>query len=416
MKFYDSHFHAMTLAHPNILAFMRRVHWQALLLASPLAPLAAMFGQEKINRVMNLLSVMENDIGGFFMLVEYYLKKGGTVQGSRFCVGPNCYESIVLNPLMMDFGDKNIRTETFYRIPPQKPVKQQVEDVFNGIAAYCANELIRVAKADGSDDFRVVPRQSQILFEIYPFLGLNTENYEDGPAITGLLNKYFSEYRGSYNDFRAKLGRFDGDIAAMGSNFFAGIKLYPPIGFDPWPADSARRSKVETLYRFCCEKNIPVTTHCSDGGFVLVKDAEALTDPARWGQVLTHYPELKLNFAHLGSQGKRDFLIFKRHGWQDRIIDLMGRFPNLYADVSYVAQTEEYYQELMSLCSRHPLLLERLLFGSDFMINLLDLESYNSYLNLFKGTTQLGSSEKDRLCRVNPERFLWGVGGACAIN
>ncbi|NVN99404.1 MAG: amidohydrolase [Geobacteraceae bacterium] len=408
MRFYDSHFHAMTLAHPNILAFMQRIHWQALLLASPLAPLAAFLGKKKIDRVMNLLSVMENDIGGFFMLVEYCLKSQGTVQDGKLIIGPGSYDTIVMTPLMMDFGDKNIRTETFYKIPPQKPIKQQVEDVFNGIAAYCASELVKVTKADGSDDYKVILRQSRPIFEIYPFLGLNTENYEDGPTVTRLLNKYFSGYRGCYDDFRANLGKFDGDLAAMGSNFFAGIKLYPPIGFDPWPDQSDKREKVEALYSFCCDKNIPVTTHCNDGGFVLVKDAEDFTNPARWEQVLEKYPRLKLNFAHLGSQSKKDYFFIKRHDWRDRIIALMGRFPNVHADISYVAQSDAYYQELKTLCNEHPILLERLLFGSDFMINLLDLESYNCYLELFRDTGYLNIAEKESLCRVNAERFLWG--------
>jgi hypothetical protein len=36
---------------------------------------------------------------------------------------------------------------------------------------------------------------------------------------------------------------------------FAGIKLYPPLGYDPWPAKNEEREKVKLLYHKCLEKN-----------------------------------------------------------------------------------------------------------------------------------------------------------------
>jgi hypothetical protein len=409
-KFYDIHFHAMNMAHPNILAFIRKINWQLLLLASPLAPLAAILGMEKIKNVQNLLTVMENDTGSFFMLVEYYLKQKGLVQNDRLVIGGQSFDSIILAPLLMDFGYKNMLTDTYYKIPPQKPIVSQVEDVFNGIADYCTKELQAATKGEKTD-YWIVPRTTKAIFEIYPFLGLNTKNYELS-GIQKMLAKYFENYQGSYADFRENLGKFQGDIDGMRSNFFAGIKLYPPIGFDPWPAaDGAtgERAKVEHLYEFCCANQIPVTVHCSDGGFELDKQAHEFSCPERWSQVFAQkkYETLKLNFAHFGKQSKKKLLFFSRNEWREGILRLVRDYPNIYTDLSYIGVDDEHYKMLGEIYKSNPRIAERLLFGSDFMINLLDMESYNSYLEVFSGTTSFSTEQKMNVCNVNPERFLW---------
>jgi len=407
-RFYDVHFHAMNMAHPNILAFIRRINWQVLLLASPLAPIAAVIGGKTIKNVQNLLSIMENDTGSFFMLVEFYLKQKGMVKNDIFTIDGESFDSIVITPLLMDFGYKNILTDTFYKIPPQKPIVSQVEDVFNGIADYCANELIEKIEK-GKIKYEVVPRKSKAIFEIYPFLGINTKNY-DLPHIEKMLDKYFGNYQGRYTDFKANLGKFDGYIDEMRSNYFAGIKLYPPIGFDPWPAsDEEEVEKVECLYKFCCDKEIPITAHCSDGGFVLDDNAQEFTSPERWELVLSQQDvkNLKLNFAHFGKQSKKKYLLLAQHEWRDRIAGLIKRYPNVYTDFSYIGIDDKHYRMLGEVYKANLHIADRLLFGSDFMINLLDMESYNSYLELFSGTKSFNAEQKVNLCNVNPERFLW---------
>jgi hypothetical protein len=407
-KFYDIHFHTMNLAHPNILAFIRQTNWQLLLLASPLATIAAALGGRTIKNVQNLLSVMENDIGSLLMLVEYYLKQNGLVSDDCLIIGGERFDSIVVTPLMMDFGYKNILTDTFYRIPPQKPIVSQVTDVFKGIRDYCANELIE-KQENGRTTYDTAPRNERAIFEVYPFLGINTRNY-DLAHVEKMLDKYFSDYHGNYNEFRANRGRFKGDIDEMRSNYFAGIKLYPPIGFDPWPAgDKEELAKVEALYTYCCSKDIPVTVHCSDGGFALDKKARELTSPARWAEVLAQerFHSLKLNFAHFGKQSRKKYLLFSRDEWRERIIGLIREYPNIYTDLSYVGTADENYMMLEEIYKRNPHIAGRLLFGSDFMINLMDMESYNSYLEIFSGTGSFSVRQKMDLCNINPEQFLW---------
>jgi hypothetical protein len=412
--FYDIHCHAMNLSHPNLLAFIKGIGWRvAGMISIPgLNSLIALLCNKYLSRSLNLLSVMENDIANFFLIIEYYLKAAGTVENDRITIGGNSYETILLTPLLIDFGYKNIKTDTFYRIPSQKPIVEQTIDVFNGIKKYREYELIK----KGEDDFEIEKRNSRTIFEIYPFMGINTRNYEEEKMVI-MLDKYFGDYTGSRDELRKNMGRFDGNIDAMKSNFFSGIKFYPPIGFDPWPEnDSSELSKLKRLYEYCCEKNIPLTAHCSDGGFVFDENkSDMFTSPERWEMALQAYPQLKLDIAHFGKQDKKRFLFMPRSDWQKKIIELINNYPHVYTDFSCLAFDIEYYKSLRDLIESQPQkqkekLLQRILFGSDFMINLLWSDSYNDYLETFikADSTVLKPEQKHLFCSTNPERFLFG--------
>jgi len=99
--FYDVHMHAFNLSHPYLYAFIRRFKGKlgALLFFSPTLPLltkdpdlwpaATSFMKTKIDGAKNLLSVMENDIGSFFLLIENCLRDGRNppLQGDRLRIG-----------------------------------------------------------------------------------------------------------------------------------------------------------------------------------------------------------------------------------------------------------------------------------------------------------------------------------------
>ena len=154
--FYDVHTHAMNLSHPYWLAFIQRFKIDKMLF---LGPFASLFMGEKINNTKNLLSVMENDIGSYFRLMEKCLREeeNPLLKDGELQIGGSAYNKIVLTPLMMDFGYKDIKNpDIYYNKPSKKPIVEQVIDVFNGIKDY---------------------RSNSTAFEIYPFLGLNTKNY-----------------------------------------------------------------------------------------------------------------------------------------------------------------------------------------------------------------------------------------------
>ncbi len=70
-------------------------------------------------------------------------------------------------------------------------------------------------------------------------------------------------------------------IKTIANNIFAGIKLYPPLGFEPWPNNSEELTKVELLYDTCIKQNIPVIPHCSTGGFLVESNYKAFSDPSK---------------------------------------------------------------------------------------------------------------------------------------
>ncbi|MGE5604629.1 MAG: amidohydrolase family protein, partial [Bacteroidota bacterium] len=373
-----------------------------------------------------------------------------------------------------DFGYKG-RTDPgiYYNLPSQKPIAEQVCDLFNGIRKYTKESKNR-------------------LFEIYPFLGLNTQNYplddETGAKVgqrpdleqlddplrqkvkynvtTGklifygkmlqkeqqalemlfdngqdkhairvlfdksqkiktrttlrkLLDKYFADYHALPEELAAKQGKFTGNIDRMGGNFFAGIKVYPPLGFDPWPEeDPEELAKVKLLYEYCSAKRIPITSHCNSGGFVVIakKLSKKLASPERWERVLNHYPELILNLAHFGKENKK-FMLFPAEKWTRKIIKMIARFDYLYADFSFNGLAQGYYRDLRRYLDHSPAglrekLKQRILFGTDFMINLTGVESYNEYLRIFAESPYFTSEEKHQFCGVNGERFLFGENGA----
>ena len=433
--FYDVHMHAFNLSHLYLYAFIRRFKGKlgALLFFSPTIPLftkvpdlwpaAASFMKSKIDVAQNLLSVMENDIGSFFLLIENCLREGRNppLQGDGLHIGDRTYERIILTPLMMDFGYKGKtppgqkRTEqTFhYDVPASKPIKEQVTDVFNGIRDYVEAPSEKLSKK-----FPALVPETKRMLEIYPFLGLNTQNYE-ADEIEELLDKYFGEKASSKEELRASLGRFDGDIGNMTTGSFAGVKVYPPLGFDPWPdgkhGDAEELRKVELLYSLCCKKNVPITSHGGAGGFVTIdkRRLRSYASVEKWERVLAAFPDLKLNLAHFPMDEKMLWLLPNpAHPLRNAYIKLVLNHENAYIDFSCQVAGDEYFIALGKALRRLPTperkkLSERILFGSDFAVNLLGIESYNRCLTLYSKTKALTEGEKHAFCCLNPERFLF---------
>jgi len=406
--FFDVHMHAMDLSHPNLRAFVGRIDRLApkLILSEFEAPSPGSAGE----RLINLLTVMENNIEDFFLLMEYFLKNKAPMPAPNGIIklGDNEFDTILLTPLIIDFGYKHIKWDTFYNMALGKPVMHQAVDVLNAIRKYLTHEVI--LKPGSTQECIAVPRVSPCLFEIYPFLGINPQIHEPGET-TDLLHRYFDGYTGRREYLRAAMESFAGAIDEVAGNLFAGIKLYPPLGFDPWPeGECDKMAETEELYGFCESRQIPITAHCSDVGFTVAKEADDYTDPEKWRNVLKYHPGLKLNLAHLGHQ-ENQLLVIPHHEWRDTIIDLILKHNMVYTDISCLAFDEDFYKKLDHLLQSHASdrdrLSQRILFGSDYMINLMWADSYNEYLDLFIKATHIGDKEKILFCNENPARFLF---------
>jgi len=404
--FYDIHTHIMDLSHPNYILFIKRLGLEKYLfsLYIPIISniISAIFAS-KSKRILNLLSLMDNDISDLIKIAEIkdikpFLK--------NLIIDDVSFDGIVITPLLMDFGQKyssDFDNEVWYNSTPHKAIKNQVIDVFLGIAEYVRTGF------DGK-------------LKIFPFLGLNTRNYSlksdlnregniKSVGIIDLLDKYFKDFTLEEKEKREKkllenMGNFE-SIDKLSCYSFAGIKVYPPLGFDPWPDNEEEREKVKYLYNYCEKKAIPITTHCGVGGFQTVdkNTCYILASPLRWKKVFENYPNLKVNFAHFATSLKE---------WRKEILKLIVEYENVYTDIAYVCFKERDYEvlesEIKKLCGKGELLekfYSRLLFGSDFIINLLDCTSYYEYLANFKNT-RFFKGKKVLLCYENPRKFLFG--------
>jgi predicted TIM-barrel fold metal-dependent hydrolase len=217
-------------------------------------------------------------------------------------------------------------------------------------------------------------------------------------------------------------------LAINGGHFY-GIKLYTPNGYSP--ADPM----LMALYRYCEQHTIPITAHCSGGGFAsfaktvniqgliyqnariqeysgnitfkhykitdkerVHEKAQMLNHPLIWEKVLEKYPNLTLNLAHFGSsKGSEE--------WSQHIIRLMKQYPNLYTDFSCVAEKttldnmyRTYYSKAESTIKN------RFLYGSDFYLNMLFIDNMKQYVSQFEKI--FSTAEMKEIAEINPRRFL----------
>jgi hypothetical protein len=442
-KFYDIHYHLFDLSHPNLTAFILRDDlitrksvkkilirlpfllkimpvWVVSLFPGKIAERIKEYLKHDASRVLNLLSMIEGAIEYHFLYNEFFLLKEKKHFGHSVNQG---YNKIVICPLIIDFGYKGLdKPEYNYYPPPAKPISNQVIDLFNSIYFYYRYDLI--ISPENTSKFRLVPSREpkeKKLFEIYPFLGLNTRNY-DLQGIRDLFEKYFRGYENDitpsdrHDKLYNKMGTIKLDMDEMifrnkeaedpsyYSYLFAGIKLYPPLGFDPWPSDNqAELDKVKFLYDECVRLKLPVTVHCSDGGYKTSPEAETYTDPSlRWNEVLfrPEYRKLKINFSHLGSQSGI------RTDWRETILRYITDNQFVYTDCSGMTPGINDYEVIRNIMNDKT--ESGILFGSDFIINLIWSGSYNEYLSNFLQSPFLDDRQKNLICNINPERFLFG--------
>ncbi len=437
--FYDIHYHAFDLSHANLMAFMLRddlISKRAVksfigklpFYAQLISPLfIKLFAGKVANKARDfmssdsgfkeVLSVMENAIEYHFLTVDYLLRNKEPVfdENNQLTISDEFkYDKIVLCPLMIDFGYKNLNMKNmFYNMPAKKPIVNQMVDLYNAIYFYYNFDLSKHPKKDYRLKARSLEKSSknERIFEFYPFLGINTANYPL-ESIKALFEKYFKGYDSDTPALRRKrlyekIGSEKLDVLSLSDNtkdfsyLFAGVKLYPPLGFDPLPKSKEEREKVKFLYEFCLKNNLPIITHCSQGGFKTDKNGEQYTNPAKhWARVLKYYPELKINFAHFGDQPN------KKTEWRDVILDQCRTYENVYSDISCVATEPKFYKTLNKCLDKDT--KNKIMFGTDFLINLLWVKSYNDYLRLFAEDKYIDAKTKNMICSENCEKFLFG--------
>ncbi len=241
---------------------------------------------------------------------------------------------------------------------------------------------------------------------------------------------------------------------------FIGIKLYPALGYFPFD------KRLDKVYAFCEENEVPIMTHCTPSGAYFLgelntsmgvpfsidykdaggqvhepsvkrphkfslksndADCDIFLQPENWSTVLANYPKLKVCFAHMGGVAQ----IFKKTkpgeppSWYEDVKSLMATYENVYADVSYTLSERRTWKEIMDFLKgnfatpiipwRHaygrPMqfattLKNRLLFGTDyFMTEQEDTES-NLATKLPHWLLEKDQQLHNQLTEKNTEHFL----------
>ncbi len=213
-------------------------------------------------------------------------------------------------------------------------------------------------------------------------------------------------------------------------NFF-GIKIYPSLGYLP------SNPKLMKIYEVCEAKKIPVTVHCGGGtvhsSYHRIEDitgkrldennnwvdsteskwffgsnsyANYFNHPKNWEPVLISFPKLKLNLAHFGSDNEWERLLKgKSNTWVNRIMDLIARYDNVYADFSYNISDHKIFGILKERIEDNVLIAERTLYGSDYYMVVIE-GHFRSIKTDF--VTSMGDEIMNQIAFVNPKRFLFG--------
>ncbi len=208
------------------------------------------------------------------------------------------------------------------------------------------------------------------------------------------------------------------------SGTFSGIKLYPPKGYFPFDP------RLDNMYKFAEENNIPIMTHCArSGSYYIGKDVWSLipdapnslnpthpvmlnvrkriaaykntgikefkenkrvcnlfSHPENYLPVLEKYPKLKLCLAHLGggfeilgnqnpnpNENKlfRDLIQVEsaNKSWYEIIHqDILKNYTNTYSDISYTLCDKLSLEKINTDLDAKILPADRILFGTDYFM------------------------------------------------
>lgn len=208
---------------------------------------------------------------------------------------------------------------------------------------------------------------------------------------------------------------------------FAGIKIYPALGFFP------QDDRLTPLWEWAEEFQIPIMTHCSRGGVYFRGDpndiqwpgnvqidtsflapnsswTDHLSDPVRFRPVLKRFPKLKVCFAHMGGDIEcQNWLSapwpshLAETNWLSVILGFIKEYPNVYTDISFVGYDRNLHA-LINVLIRDPKIGDRILFGSDFYMVQQAITEREFSLRI---RSMLSEFEFQKISEINPKQYLF---------
>ncbi len=327
---------------------------------------------------------------------------------------PNNTETLI-TPLVMDF-DILLEQEMKAQMGKEPSVREQFK---------------RLESAINAIDFNNYPNM-----KVCPFVGLDLRKLKKTDKVR--LNGFKTFFNNNNT-----LGKTS--IRDLGQGKILGIKLYPPIGFNPNPPSLP--PKYRDFYTWCCDEDIPITVHCQTGSYSAGKEKEKLdrnTTPENWKNLLKkpEFNNLRINFAHFGGETGTDDMFepfrIDKSSWTYIIIELLKIYPNTYADFSaYDYDKAEHRKNLMKIFEKDAegdfdisgtpnyKLRDKLIWGSDIPM-VISGKSYRKgyaskgesnykyyfqgFVNSVNGSKKLSDQEKQiiisNIVDKNPKKFL----------
>ncbi|MFK4084168.1 amidohydrolase family protein [Kribbella sp. NPDC020789] len=202
---------------------------------------------------------------------------------------------------------------------------------------------------------------------------------------------------------------------------FAGVKVYPPMGFRPLhnvavgdvtaEEAAALNDVLDEFYSWCETEQVPITAHCNNSQYASqAYESAGLAGPGGWIDVLGKYPGLHLNLGHFG--GAR--AVEDPNAWIWQIANAAARFEFLYADVGDHkihdhALSGPYLDRLRDMFGRSEteVMRKRLMYGTDwYMVAIYpEWEKFlRTYRDLYRD--KLGQGPVDDFMGGNALRFL----------
>ena len=188
---------------------------------------------------------------------------------------------------------------------------------------------------------------------------------------------------------------------------FAGVKLYPPMGFLPlgnvrlrrprvrrWPRAGGRAldDQLRALYDWCAAEDVPIKAHANNS-IAAQHCSGRFASPRNWEPVLSQprYQNLRLNLAHFGGFDETrapGVPCADQTGgdWEDVMAGMIARYPNLYFDLGYwsevidgeSAAAADVIARMRALVARVPGVAQRMMYGSDWSM-IARLPGHNRY-------------------------------------
>lgn len=173
---------------------------------------------------------------------------------------------------------------------------------------------------------------------------------------------------------------------------FAGIKLLPAYEHYS-PVDP----RVYPFYALAVDLNVPITMHMA--GTPVRHVALRFARPIAADRVLFEFPTLRLNLPHMGWP------------WEDELLAMMVRSPNLYTDISQIGETGLKRTARCLITARDFGVLSRVMFGSDPLCRPLStyIDFVRNGLNKFAaelGERAFTDDEIEGILGKNAQKYL----------